>query len=208
MYSYKGLLDQLERKWIGRSELTSLVGMSSRTVAKIAKGEKISDGVLRRIAACLSCEPGDLCREISDDPLLRALRDGKEMRLSGGLYRELQVQMTYNSNRIDGGCLDEEQTRLIFETNMLSSGNGIDVDDVLETVHHFRAVDHIIDNAESPLTEDFVKHIHFMLKQNTSASSHEWFGVGEYKRYDNFADGSPTAAPRRLILPSESDQVK
>ena len=95
--------------------------------------------------------------------ILQVLREEKEMKLSGGLYHELQVRMTYNSNHIEGSKLSEDQTRLIFETNTLDVGDVIPVDDVLETVHHFRAIDYVIDTAEEELTEDIIKHLHYIL---------------------------------------------
>ena len=100
----------------------------------------------------MSCSHEELCEEVSDNAILQVLREEKEVHLSGGLYHELQVRMTYNSNHIEGSKLTEDQTRLIFETNTIDVGDGILVDDILETVHHFRAIDYVIDKAEeSPL---------------------------------------------------------
>ena len=134
MFSYKGLEQKLSERNIGRSDLTKLLGISSRTVAKIGKGEKLSPRVMEKLAAFFECATGELCREISDNPILQTLREEKDAKISGGLYHELQVRMTYNSNHIEGSRLTEDQTRLIFETNTLNIGDGVPVDDVLPTL--------------------------------------------------------------------------
>ena len=130
MFSYKGLEQKLSERNIGRSDLTKLLGISSRTVAKIGKGEKLSRGVMEKLAAFFGCVPEELRREISDNPILQTLREEKDAKISGGLYHELQVRMTYNSNHIEGSRLTEDQTRFIFETNTLNIGDGVPVDDV------------------------------------------------------------------------------
>ena len=93
------------------------------------------------------------------------LREEKSIRMPGGLYHELQVRMTYNSNHIEGSRLSEDQTRRSFETNTIDAGEGIPVDDIIETVNHFRAVDFCIDVAEAPITEEIIKELHRILKQ-------------------------------------------
>ena len=195
MYSYKGLEEKLRERGIGRSDLTKLLGISSRTVAKIAKGEKLSPAVTQKLAAFFSCEPADLVREISDNPILQILREEKAAKISGGLYHELQVRMTYNSNHIEGSRLTEDQTRLIFETNTLDIGDGVPVDDILETVHHFRAIDFVIDCAEEPLSEETVKKLHYILKHDTKDARLPWFVVGGYKARANMVGGRETTKP-------------
>ena len=130
--------------------------------------------------------------------LLRILREEKAARVSGGIYHELQVRMTYNSNHIEGSRLTEEQTRLIFETSTVGGGDGIPVDDILETVHHFRAIDEVIDTAEETLTEAQIKHLHYLLKHDTRDALLPWFAVGEYKRRPNMMGGRETAAPAEV----------
>ena len=136
--------------------------------------------------------------EKSDNNILQLLREEKEMQLSGGLYHELQVRMTYNSNHIEGSRLSEAQTRLIFETNTLDVDEGIPVDDVLETVHHFRAIDYVIDKAEEELTEDIIKHLHYILKHDTKDSTLGWFAVGDYKKRANVVGGRETSRPSEV----------
>ena len=196
MISYDGLYEQLRRKGITKTDLTSEIGISSRTIAKIAKGEKLSNKTLEKIAAFLGCDVHSLYREKSDNLILQTLREEKEGRISGGLYHELQVRMTYNSNHIEGSRLTEDQTRMIFETNTIDVGDGVSVDDILETVHHFRAIDYVIDKAEEELTEEMIKHLHYILKHDTKDSALSWFAVGDYKRRSNIVGGRETAKPQ------------
>ena len=196
MISYEGLLSKLNAKGLTKTALTDELGISSRTVAKIGRGEKIAAHVLAKIAAYLSCTPEELYRCISDNLLLQTLRDEKSIRMPGGLYHELQVRMTYNSNHIEGSKLSEDQTRMIFETNTVDVGEGIPVDDIIETVNHFRAIDYVIDHAEEPLTEDIIKELHRILKQSTKDSTLSWFAVGDYKKRANVVGGRETAKPK------------
>lgn len=196
MISYEGLLSKLNAKGLTKTALTDELGISSRTVAKIGRGEKIAAHVLAKIAAYLSCTPEELYRSISDNLLLQTLRDEKSIRMPGGLYHELQVRMTYNSNHIEGSKLSEDQTRLIFETNTVDVGEGISVDDIIETVNHFRAIDYVIDHAEESLTEDIIKELHRILKQSTKDSTLSWFAVGDYKKRANVVGGRETAKPK------------
>ena len=196
MTSYDGLLRKLEEKGLTKTELTEKLGISSRTVAKISRGEKIAGHVLKKIADFLGCTAEELCRSVSDNALLQTLRDEKGIRMSGGLYHELQVRMTYNSNHIEGSKLSEDQTRLIFETNTVDVGEGIPVDDIIETVNHFRAIDYVIDVAEEPLTESIIKELHRILKQSTKDSTLSWFAVGDYKKRPNVVGGRETVKPK------------
>lgn len=196
MISYDGLIQKLNDKGLTRTALTEKLGISSRTIAKIGRGEKIADRVLSKIAAFLDCKPEELYRSITDNALLQTLRDEKSIRMPGGLYHELQIRMTYNSNHIEGSKLSEAQTRLIFETNIVDVGDGIPVDDIIETVNHFRAIDYVIDHAEDRLTEDSIKELHRILKQSTRDSTLAWFAVGDYKKRANVVGGHETTKPK------------
>jgi Fic family protein len=196
--SYDGLEKALKDKHIGKTELATELGLSSRTVAKIGKGEKLSNRSIERIAGYLGVAPELLMKEVSDNSILQLLREEKELKLPGGLYHEMQVRMTYNSNHIEGSRLSEDQTRLIFETNTLDAGDGIPVDDILETVHHFRAIDYVIDIAEDELTEDIIKHLHYILKHDTKDSTLGWFAVGDYKKRANVVGGRETSKPSEV----------
>lgn len=198
MISYEVLEKVLKEKEISKTELSVKLGLSTRTIAKIAKGEKLSKRSIQRIADYIGESPDVIMREISDNKILQVLREEKDMKLSGGLYHELQVRMTYNSNHIEGSKLSEDQTRLIFETNTLDVGDGISVDDVLETVHHFRAIDYVIDIAEEELTEEIIKHLHYILKHDTKDSTLGWFAVGDYKKRANVVGGRETSKPSEV----------
>ena len=128
--------------------------------------------------------------------VLQILREEKGAGISGGFYHELQVRMTYNSNHIEGSRLTEEQTRMIFETNTIDAGDGVPVDDILETVYHFRAIDYVIDVAEEELTEEIIKQLHYILKHDTKDSTLSWFAVSDYKRRANMVGGHETAKPK------------
>lgn len=195
MYDYMGLEEKLSGRAITKTDLCSLLGISSRTIAKINRREKVSYKTLKKIGNFLECSPESLFREVSENPVLQVLRDEKAAGISGGFYHELQVRMTYNSNHIEGSRLTEDQTRLIFETNTIDAGDGIPVDDILETVHHFRAIDYVIDTAEEELTEEIIKKLHYILKHDTRDERLPWFAVGEYKKRPNMVGGHETAKP-------------
>jgi Fic family protein/DNA-binding Xre family transcriptional regulator len=197
MVDYYGLEQRLRERGETKSALGRKLGISSRTIAKIAKGEKLPGSVLRRISTYLHCNPEDLCEVKSDNPLLLRLREEKTAGISGGIYEELQMRMTWNSSHMEGCRLTQEQTRQIFETGTIT-GDGILVDDVLETVHHFRAMDACIDAAEEPLSEEFVKHLHFVLLHDTKDSMRPRFAVGDYKKLPNTVGGRETTAPQEV----------
>ena len=198
MVSYQGLLEILKRNGLKKSDLTEKVGLSSRTIAKISKGEKLAAGVMKRLCAYFVCAQEDIYREVSDNNILQVLREEKDAKVSGGLYHETQIRLTYNSSRIEGSTLSEEQTRLIFETNTIDAANGIPVDDIIETANHFRAVDYVIDCAEKLLTEEIIKELHKILKTGTKASYLSWFNVGDYKKRANVVGGLETTAPSKV----------
>ena len=132
-------------------------------------------------------------------PLLARLRDEKESQLKGGIYHRTQIDLTYNSNHIEGSRLTKEQTRYIFETNTLNvTTEGTRVDDIMETVNHFRCIDYIIDHATEKITEPHIKQLHKILKTNTSDSQKSWFAVGDYKRLANEVGGEETALPNEV----------
>ena len=135
-------------------------------------------------------------KENKPKTLLSILQEEKKSKYSGGIYHKTQIDLTYNSNRMEGSRLTHDQTRYIFETNTISVENEtLNVDDVIETANHFRCIDMIIDNAKSALSEKFIKELHLILKSGTSDSRLEWFSVGDYKKRPNEAGGMPTAMP-------------
>ena len=129
-------------------------------------------------------------------PLLVVLREQKDARLKGGIYHRTQIDLTYNSNHIEGSRLTHDQTRYIFETNTIGiEGESVRVDDIIETTNHFRCIDIIIDRADERLTESLIKELHAVLKAGTSDSRRDWFAVGDYKRLPNEVGGNDTTAP-------------
>ena len=130
-------------------------------------------------------------------PLLKALREQKDIKMKGGIYHRTQIDLTYNSNHIEGSRLTKEQTRYIFETNTIGiTSEAINVDDIIETSNHFRCFDFIIDHATEPLTESMIKQLHSILKAGTTDASKSWFAVGEYKRLPNEVGGMETVSPK------------
>lgn len=131
--------------------------------------------------------------------LLNILQEEKESKYSGGIYHKTQIDLTYNSNHIEGSRLTHDQTRYIFETNTIGIENEVvNVDDVIETVNHFRCIDLIIDRAKTTLSEKFIKELHLILKSGTRDSRLEWFAVGDYKRKPNEVGGMATALPEEV----------
>lgn len=132
-------------------------------------------------------------------PLLQILREQKSSKLKGSIYHRIQIDLTYNSNHIEGSKLTHDQTRYIYETNTIGiTSDAINVDDILETVNHFRCIDFIIDHAEERLTEDMIKQIHQLLKSGSSDSRKDWFAVGDYKRLPNEVGGMETCPPENV----------
>lgn len=137
--------------------------------------------------------------KLSNNMLLNRLLEEKEMKLKGGIYHRTQIDLTYNSNRIEGSKLTHDQTRYIFETNTIGvSEESINIDDIIETTNHFRAIDVIIEKAQSKLTESLIKELHFLLKSGTSDSAKDWFNVGTYKKLPNEVGGNETTAPENV----------
>ena len=131
--------------------------------------------------------------------LLDILKDEKKNKYSGGIYHKTQIELTYNSNHIEGSRLTREQTRYIFETNTIGLENEVlNVDDIIETTNHFRCIDMIIDHANATLTAKLIKELHLILKNGTSDSGKEWFAVGAYKKLPNEVGGMETSLPEEV----------
>ena len=198
MYQYNGLLQLLKQNHLNKSDLTKVLHISSRTIAKISKGEKLSPRVMRKLCDYFDCTEETLYSVVPNNPILRQLREEKDVGISGGIYHELQIRMTYNSNHMEGSRLNEEQTRHIFETNTLFSHDAVSVDDIIETVNHFRAMDYCIEMAEEDLTEEIIKQLHYLLKSRTKDETLSWFKVGEYKTRPNVVGGIGTSSPNNV----------
>lgn len=137
--------------------------------------------------------------KVKESILLKTLREQKSMRLKGSIYHKTQIDLTFNSNHMEGSKLTHEQTRLIFETNTIGvEDSSIRVDDIIETVNHFRCIDSIIDHATDKLTEAYIKELHKILKSGTQDSNKDWFRGGDYKMLPNEVGGQDTCAPEKV----------
>ena len=143
--------------------------------------------------------------DASPETLLDILQREKNASLSGGIYHKVQIELTYNSNHIEGSRLTHDQTRYIFETNTIGmDGSNVNVDDVVEAANHFRCIDLVIENAKSLLSEAFIKELHRTLKNGTSDSRKAWFAVGDYKRLPNEVGGRDTTLPENVAFEMKS----
>ena len=131
--------------------------------------------------------------------LLAILQEEKASKYSGGIYHKTQIDLTYNSNHMEGSRLTHDQTRYIFETNTIGKENEVvNVDDIIETTNHFRCIDMIIDHVKTELNEKFIKELHFILKSGTSDSKKDWFAVGNYKKFPNEVGNMKTPLPEEV----------
>lgn len=187
-------------EYISVSDFARQYGVSERTVRNYCATGKIEGAFITGKTWNIPTEATLPRRgKTYASPLLKILREQKQMRLSGGIYHRTQIDLTYNSNHIEGNRLTHDQTRYIFETNTIgTTTESINVDDIIETSNHFRCIDFIINRAEERLTESFVKELHAMLKSGTSDSRYEWFAVGEYKRLPNEVGGKETTPPEEV----------
>ena len=187
-------------EYISVIQFAEKYGISERTARNYCASGKIEGAFLTgktwNIPADASL-PQKGKKKIS--PLLQRLRKEKETKLKGSIYHRTQIDLTYSSNHMEGSRLTKEQTRYIFETNTLGiTTENIRIDDIMETVNHFRCIDYIIDHATDKISETHIKQIHFILKTNTSDSRKSWFAVGEYKRLANEVGGAETSEPKEV----------
>lgn len=188
--------------FLSAKEYAEMHGISERTVRNYCTLGKIAGarliGKTWSIPQTAPLPPRKNAR-MKLSPLLKVLREQKESQLRGGIYHRTQIDLTYNSNHIEGSRLTEEQTRYIFETNTIGiAGEAVRVDDIIETTNHFRCIDFIIEHALNPLTEAMIKQLHLMLKSGTSDASKAWFAVGAYKKLPNEVGGLETTAPKKV----------
>jgi len=186
--------------YISVTEFARKHGISERTARNYCASGKIDGAFLTGKTWNIPQDavlPGRKAYGNSVFPLLRILKEQKDMGLKGSIYHRTQIDLTYNSNHIEGSRLTHDQTRFIFETNTIGiTGDSVNVDDIVETLNHFRCIDYIIDNASERLTEGFIKHLHLLLKSGTTDSNKDWFAVGDYKRLANEVGGNDTCPPK------------
>lgn len=190
-------------KYISVAEAAKKWGVSERSVRGYCAGGKIDGAFLTGKTWNIpeAAKKPDRINKKTDAPktLLTVLKAEKAAKLHGGIYHKIQIDLTYNSNHMEGSRLTHDQTRYIFETNTIGVSDGaVKVDDVVETANHFKCIDMIIDSANYALSEAFIKQLHAVLKSGTSDSRLDWFAVGDYKRLPNEVGGMDTTAPENV----------
>ena len=186
--------------YLSVSETAKKWGVSERSVRNYCAQGRVDGAVLvgKTWRIPQNAEKPDRLNKHSDKPksLLEVLKAEKAAKLHGGIYHKIQIELTYNSNHIEGSRLTHDQIRYIFETNTIGiTDAAVKVDDVVETANHFKCIDMIIDNAAYAPSEAFIKQLHAVLKSGTTDSRQDWFAVGDYKKLPNEVGGMDTAAP-------------
>jgi fic protein len=189
-------------EYLSVKEYAVIHGLAERTIrnycisGKIAGVRKVGRSWMLPADAQLPLRTNE---RFQTSPLLTALREQKEGKMKGGVYHRIQIDLTYNSNHMEGSRLTKDQTRYIFETNTLGiTDEAVKVDDIIETTNHFRCIDYVIDHATEPLSENLIKRLHSILKSGTSDAGKSWFAVGEYKRLPNEVGGNETTVPEEV----------
>lgn len=195
-------------KFLSVAQVAKNWNLSERTVRNYCANGKIPDAFLTGKTWNIpeNAEPPKRSNSVKQAPsnLLEVLRAEKASKISGGIYHKIQVELTYNSNHIEGSKLTHDQTRYIYETNTIGfTDSKINVDDIVETANHFKCIDMVIDKAPKPLSETFIKQLHMVLKNGTSDSRKDWFAVGDYKKYPNEVGGKITTPPEEV-----NDKIK
>lgn len=190
--------------YLSVAEIAKLWNLSERSVRNYCAKGRISGAYLVGKTWMI---PSDVSKPVRKErignlkkSLLDILKFEKEARLKGGIYHKIQIDLTYNSNHIEGSRLTHEQTRYIYETNTIGiTDEVINVDDILETTNHFRCIDLIIDKANLNITEKLIKQLHYILKNGTTDSRKNWFSVGDYKKLPNEVGGKITTSPENVV---------
>ena len=191
-------------RYLSVAEIAKKWNVSERSVRNYCAQGRVSDAFLAGKTWNIpeNAEKPERSNKKKEQPvtLLDILQEQKASKCSGGIYHKTQIELTYNSNHIEGSRLTHDQTRSIFETNTIGMENEVlNVDDVIETANHFRCIDLIIDNAKAALTEKSIKELHLILKNGTSDSRKEWFAVGDYKKMPNEVGRMDTALPEEVV---------
>lgn len=187
-------------EYISASEIAKQWGVSERSVRNYCANRQIpgafKTGKTWNLPASAT-KPNRKKANVTS-ALLERLREEQAAQLKGGIYHKIQVELTYNSNHIEGSQLSEEQTSLIFETQTIALENNVRIDDIIETSNHFRAIDYIIDHAQEPLSQPMLKDLHRILKTATTDSAKDWFAIGDYKLLPNEIAGKATTNPENV----------
>lgn len=205
-------------KFLSVAQTAQKWNLSERTVRNYCANGKIPDAFLtgKKWNIPENAERPKKAKKSTPPPrtLLEVLKAEKASKIKGGIYHKIQVELTYNSNHIEGSKLTHDQTRYIFETNTIGiTDSAVNIDDIVETANHFKCIDTVIDNAAKPLSETFIKQLHLTLKNGTSDSRKDWFVVGDYKKYPNEVGRKITVLPEKVpesikLLISEYNKIK
>ena len=194
-----------ESKNMTQNEIAEILGVKATTISKYEAGTlEPNIESIKKLAELFKISIDEMLKEedfdISKINILEVLREQKDMKLKGNLYHNTQITFAYNTNHIEGSKLTEDQTRYIYETNtLIAEENSItNLDDILETINHFKLVDYMLDIANKKLTEEMIKEFHKILKQGTSDSTKNWFIVGDYKKLSNEVGGLKTTSPTNV----------
>ena len=190
-------------KYLSVTEMAKRWNISERSVRNYCALEKVEGAFLTGKTWNIpeDAQKPDRANKRAESPasLLEVLLAEKKAKLSGGIYHKVQIELTYNSNHIEGSRLTHDQTRYIFETNTIGIDNGVvKVDDIVETANHFKCIDLIIENARKPITEVFLKELHRTLKSGTTDARQDWFAVGDYKKLPNTVGDMYTTRPEEV----------
>lgn len=189
--------------YVSVSEIARLWGVTDRSVRKYCADGRIEGAFLTGKTWNIPADAVKPSRKrraaCNRKTLSERMREEMHSKLSGGIYHKVQIDLTYNSNHMEGSRLTHEQTRYIFETNTIGiTDAGVNVDDIVETANHFKCVDLIIEGAQNSITENSIKQLHRILKSGTSDSRKPWFAVGKYKKLPNEVGGEATTAPEQV----------
>ena len=189
--------------YLSVADMAKKWNMSERTVRNYCAQSKIPGAFLTGKTWNIpesAGKPGRRnARTSTPKTLLDILQAERSAKTSGGIYHKVQIELTYNSNHMEGSKLTHDQTRYIFETNTIGvAGESMNVDDIVETANHFKCIDMIITQAKYALSEKLIKELHLTLKNGTSDARRDWFSVGDYKRMPNEVGGKDTTPPEKV----------
>lgn len=191
----------MDKKYLTSAQTAEKWGVSERSVRNYCNEGRVDGAVLIGKIWNIpenAVKPERLNKK-KRSSLLDILQEEKNAHISGGIYHKIQIELTYNSNHIEGSRLTHDQTRFIYETNTIGmTDEAVNVDDVIETANHFRCIDKIIDCANLQISEKLIKELHFILKTGTADNRKDWFAVGDYKKFPNEVGNMETTLPENV----------
>lgn len=191
----------MKESYLNSAQIADKWGISERSVRNYCNAGRVDGAILIGKIWNIpetATKPERLNKKVRN-VLFTVLKEEKESQRKGGVYHKVQIELTYNSNHMEGSKLTHDQTRFIYETNTIGISDGsVNVDDVIETANHFRCIDKIIDCANYDISESLIKELHLILKSGTADSRRDWFAVGEYKKLPNEVGGRETVSPERV----------